>query len=960
MADELTSSEQANLSNPPDNIDVGGGYNPAGSTGPASDAASTYSASDVQDMGTITVTAPAIRQQPLENPLYDYDSYTYGISLHLLDIGVYNSLVQNPSAQYQPISSNGVGTVLVASGGRYAGYTRNIAFTEDFYFDNLRMSTVINTTVRNKNSNLVECSFTLIEPSGFTFINRLIAAAESINGYGNYIKMPYLLQIDFYGYRNGELLDAPIPNMSKMIPVNLIEMKSRVTAKGTEYAIKAVPYNHQAFNQANTVSPADFLIKAKTVQDVFGTGNILDTTVQASQNEAEIQRQESELQRLSDQNPEDRANLQNQISALRNKARISGQFNISGFTDALNSWWVGLLKSGTVRSINEIKVNFDAEIGESALYPSTGVLTVQQVAAGGNANVDQRSALQTAGGLPKNRINFTAGTMTVPAGTSITTLIDWAVRNSSYITKQLKDPSKANSLNPAADNSTQLNAPLRWYKIVPKVSVTAYDASTNSYNMSIEYNVKTWTVNSKHPFAPLGRAPGWVKEYNYLYTGKNKDILDLQIDFNMMYYTQATATRSKAKIFDTAKSLGDPNLTFEGDGNPYSQGDIQQGGPVVINYGRLQPVPVVYSSNNVKNTDRAGANQAQAVAAGDVKESLVNDARGDMITLKMKIIGDPHFIKQDDIFYNQTTAQSVNLLTPNGSLYTDTGELYVYVDFKFPVDYDESTGLAVGANTGFNRAEWAGVYKVIKVDNEFRSGKFEQTLELARLAIPDELMGQNNNVQQRLDTLNILALGQINPFQAIRFVGPNILAAAIGAIPAYNQAVAAAQAGGQQMQSLLAMASQQVVAQSVAVATQAATTSAIKAINRPTGTTPTPGSTTPGSPNFVGPMPASSSGSAGPNWSTASSDVPASDARATAFEAKYQSRADAATSTQYGAFGEDPRGNFNSANTTSVGGIDDGGFNPADVPVVDLSTPAPVEVNWDPPGVDADQFENAI
>lgn len=771
----------------------------SGTGGGSANPDSVYTASPIADTRTTTA-SPDIQQQPVDNPLHDYESYTYGLSLHLLNIGDFNNLVDNPEQQYVPVTKTpygSVGTVLVASAGRYQNFGRNPAFIEDFYFDNFKMSSYINTTSRNKNSNLIECSFTLIEPAGFTFINRLISAADMVNGtVGNYIKMPYLLQIDFFGHKDGNVSPAPIPGMTKMIPISLLEMKSKVTSKGTEYAIRAVPFNHQAFNQTNAVSPADFLINAEKVSDVFGSGTTDIAIASKIKEQQDRQRQESDLlKQLQNAEIDNVQVIQDQLNSLRSVAQTSGTIQVTGYTDGVNSWWEDLRKSGKVVSVNRVNVVFDPAIGSAPLFPADGPVTVQQVASD-SGQTNQKTTVQAQSGLAKGTINFKAGVMAVPAGTSVETLIDWAVRNSSYITSQV--------------DRKKEGQPLNWYRIVPKIKITNYEPSTNLYTIDITYYVKTWKTNSKNPAGPLGRVPGWVKEYQYLYTGKNKDILDLQIDFNMMYYVQTTANGNKNKYDQTAKAVGDNDLARANDGNPNSVPEAQAA-PVVVQYGKLQPVPQVYVSNNVKSLGRAGARQDLAAAAGDIKESLQNDARGDMFNVKMRIIGDPHFIKQDDIFYNQNALTTVGQLTPNGSLYTDGGELYVYLLFRFPVDYNEETGLAIPANSQFNRSEFSGVYKIIKVDTEFSRGKFEQVLELARLPIPDELLGQNNNAQQRLDSLNLLALGQANPFQAVRFAGPNILKAALNQVSAANSATAALQSGSSQLQTILAQAGKQLV-----------------------------------------------------------------------------------------------------------------------------------------------------
>ena len=219
------------------------------------------------------------RQQTHQtNPLHDYDSYTYCLSLHLLSVNEFNNLINNPDQTYYPQH------VLVSSAGRYnTTFVRDPAFKEDFYFDNLKMNTVVNVTSRSRSSNLIECSFTLIEPLGFTFINRLIEAAQRVNDAGNYLLMPYVLQIDFFGYKDGELVvdqqpviggqSAPksLSGLTKIIPINLIELKSRVTTRGTEYNIRAVPYNHQAFNNITNDNVVRYLMADLSCNPIYNS-----------------------------------------------------------------------------------------------------------------------------------------------------------------------------------------------------------------------------------------------------------------------------------------------------------------------------------------------------------------------------------------------------------------------------------------------------------------------------------------------------------------------------------------------------------------------------------------------------------------------------------------------------------------------------------------------------------------
>jgi len=150
-----------------------------------------------------------------------------------------------------------------------------------------------------------------------------------------------------------------------------------------------------------------------------------------------------------------------------------------------------------------------------------------------------------------------------------------------------------------------------------------------------------------------------------------------------------------------------------------------------------------------------------------------------MVNIKVKILGDPQLIKQDDLFYGQNVRGSLSQLTPNGSLFYDNGELYVFFNFQSPTDYDETTGLAVPQLSEYQYSAFSGIYKIIKVDNVFTRGKFEQTLDLVRLPISDNLRNQQTNARARVDSYTNFGLGQLASLPYARFTGPNILVNAL-------------------------------------------------------------------------------------------------------------------------------------------------------------------------------------
>ena len=722
------------------------------------------------------------RQTPSPNPLSDYESYTYGLSLHLLSQTQYNNLIENPETSYIPQN------VLVASAGKNSNnFKRDPNFREDFYFDDFQMKTIVNITTRNRNSNLIECSFTIIEPVGFTFINRLVAACKGI-GSANYLKQPYLLQIDFYGYKDGVIAGTPIPNMSKYIPIALISMKTRVSTKGTEYKIEAMPYNHQAFSQAHVVSPANFKIKAVTVADMFGTGRVTNANVEAF---ALAQREAAKLERAraglaanksgaSDLSPQDLFEL-NQI--VVEASGTSATFQVSGFCDALNDYFASLRDvNKKILVTNEYKVEFFKEIGDSKLFPTNIPNDVNNAAAGGSTAAAAKTAARAAGGLPVGTVVWNSGTFNIPMGMQIDKLIDYTVRNSDYIRKQLLVPESAASGTPFAALNTIDGGPLKWYKIVPKIKIKQYDASRQQYAYQITFCVKPWTVNTKYPYAVHGRTPGYVKQYDWMYTGRNTEVIDLQIDFDMLYYQQLTAFPNAKAQGSTGETIAKPSP-----GNADTPAVALSPEPA----DPLQPTPKVFVANDFRTQTLSGAAAAFGTGSGDLQRDLTSTSRGDMINIQLKIIGDPQLIKQDDLFYAQNIRPPTSQFTPNNSLYYDGGELYVNIIFQSPIDYDESTGLAIPNLGNYTYNLFNGIYKIITVDNIFRQGKFEQTLDLIRLPVNAQDINQLINARARIETYVNYGLGQLAGLPYSRFTGPRILVNNLAAgVGIYNAGVA--------------------------------------------------------------------------------------------------------------------------------------------------------------------------
>jgi hypothetical protein len=290
--------------------------------------------------------------------------------------------------------------------------------------------------------------------------------------------------------------------------------------------------------------------------------------------------------------------------------------------------------------------------------------------------------------------------------------------------------------------------PLNWFKIIPKVRLLGLDKIRGVWAKEITYTVKPYKMyNLRSDIAPQGTVVTPVKAYNYIFTGKNDDILNLDIQFNTLYFTQQTANRSS---LGATSPTGDSLTTdFETDNaSNYS------GPGAGIDYNVVMPLVMKPVVQNSKAVATGNPSDAKAVGAADLAESIMSSTMADMIGVKMSIIGDPDYIKQDDIFYGADTSQLYTVsseidsrLLPNGgSLRMDDGGLYVQVLFKVPRDIDDQTGF-MKYDAGERNSVFSGLYMVVQVTSTFSKGQFTQVLDMVRLPrqVAFDYVGNSSN-----------------------------------------------------------------------------------------------------------------------------------------------------------------------------------------------------------------------
>lgn len=247
---------------------------------------------------------------PQGNVLDQYASYTYSISIYLMDPTDYQQFITNsqslPGGSKLLIQSGGAPTgggiiagadldpnledPAAAGRARIANLGRNEFFSLDYYLDDVKIQSVSSGKSVGQAHNVTKLQFRVIEPNGITFLDNLYKATDqyvrlSGNPQPNYAAQNYLMAIRFYGYdkdgnlvlsQNQPFLD-PISRkridtvVEKFIPFRIDAIKFRVANKMAEYDVECSAIRTSiAASRARGTIPYNVELTSQTLKDLLG------------------------------------------------------------------------------------------------------------------------------------------------------------------------------------------------------------------------------------------------------------------------------------------------------------------------------------------------------------------------------------------------------------------------------------------------------------------------------------------------------------------------------------------------------------------------------------------------------------------------------------------------------------------------------------------------------------------
>jgi hypothetical protein len=542
----------------------------------------------------------------------------------------------------------------------------------DFFIEDVKISHIAGLDQNNGNTNATGINFKIIEPYSMGLFFQAIQTGARAKGHANYLDAPYLLTLEFTGHIDADTQMVSVPNTTRHFPIKLRLLEMRVTAQGAEYDINAYPVNEQAFEQSKITLNTAVSLKGKDVREMLKTDPEKSLEVYLTKRS-----KEQKAAKLI--NEEDKYEI------------------IFPEADDIASASMGF----------DLYKKNDPPFGEDDLVYENGIYKR------GNLSIDP-----------------SVSEFRFAQGTDVVNLINQVILMSDYGIKALNNISGDGFIN--------------WWRVEVDVEYITSDANlskTGTKPKKYIYRIVKYRADSSHFLPPNSKRKGTeadksavAKEYNYIYTGKNIDVLDFDINFKAGFYTtiHADGNQSNAeKNLNTADSAGVQSNKFKDD---RSKIQASEGGAP----GAVPTSQAVAGLSTRTSKAGGGSYEDEASLAARQFHDAIS-AGVDMVNLNMTILGDPYYLS--DTGMGNYHAGGSGYINGDGAMPWDKGEIHVIVNFKTPADFDTETGL-YDFGTVTTVDQFSGLYRVLKGDSIFQKGKFTQTLTLVRLRNQDSPGGE--------------------------------------------------------------------------------------------------------------------------------------------------------------------------------------------------------------------------
>lgn len=578
-----------------------------------------------------------------------------------------------------------------------AGFNQRSPGRFDMFIESVDIDTLMAFSASSNNTLPTQIKFEVIEPYSVNGFIEALHVASLAAGYTGYLQASFVLKLEFWGYPDDVDLPEPelIPNSTRYFPFGLTGIEVDITERGTRYRCNAVPYNERAFGEPNVIKKPIKMsgLKVKEILENFFK-NLND-----------------QIQKIDKDSKSGPTSNQHNTYKILFKKWDDQQ----GWVDDPSS------KIGDSKLVEIFKDN--------ALYamvdPSS---TTKPNAYKTNGSTQPTPSQQSK--VPES-IKYTPGQTVVQfaENTNVNDVITSVIRDSEYVRNILKN----------LKGSIDQFGMLEYFMVRIEVeNRDVIDEVSKKPFQDFTYVVTPYKIHySKVPNYGADQIKEEdlkklsLREYNYIYTGKNVDVLDFKLNFNTLFFEAVPASMGN-KDTPASKTGAAPN----------NSSNVKTSGTSPDDQSKNEvPLNRTVADAGYTKVNSSGPNASQPLddPYGALAKSMHNaiiDSKASMITGEMTILGDPFYLVTGGMG-NFNPSASGNGKVSDGSVNQLLQEVLVTINFRNPIDINSFNE---GGMMYFDpqRVPFSGVYRVTKVSNYFKEGVFKQKLEILR--VPGQIL----------------------------------------------------------------------------------------------------------------------------------------------------------------------------------------------------------------------------
>jgi len=655
-----------------------------------------------KELETVTVTGKRLRRGPPWyrggfNPLEYSNSYTYMIVLRSYNANVESRFIAPDQLNDRNFLEKNT-RVLAASGGtaqwpnRYGELDQlGDAFVESM---SMKVTNGLNAGNGGRISPVTEFKLTVVETGGANFIadmmagNALTRKESTEEGLTLHSESPFLVSIYY------QLAESEYNNLSadaraeygriaeKHMKIRINKINFSVKATGVTYELIGTPYSHYALT--------DTAQSASYQQGYTLTGSTVDEYVQ------EMTRIFNKT--VTDVNTDNKGNF--------NGAPYTYEFKYHG--DIAEEFKKATLNFAPGSNLNNLP-----------MPQATGIVVPENDSANPTADTQKQAKAQQSD-LKNEQAN--AGKkreLHVEPNTGVPELLEKLALNSTFVGGYFSDK----------DN---IPAEVPLIRVIPIISTPTLDPvpGTNTVKKLVTYNIvgikvpvlrnattgATKADDLKRHFDTVKRQT--LRYYDYLFTGGNSSIINMDIRYDSMYqqaYVAWNKTHANTNTMSTSAGVGNKGTNNAATSTPNDQ-TLNSKKPDNKNL----TVPTAMSPTPL---DRGSTGFPKGKGTAEEFRAILSEVFNDtpekgQIMVQMEVVGDPALFTPVDAFNSQEEFETVSAAASSTKL-NPFEPYYIHVNI----------GNIASTRSGFRNIQYGGFYLPLSITHNWpNKGKYTNTI----------------------------------------------------------------------------------------------------------------------------------------------------------------------------------------------------------------------------------------